>query len=62
MILAENATIGAGIEGDPIRKLFQLYSITGELVMEIDPCGPTGQIAILRSFYPRRLTHEEPDA
>lgn len=51
VIVAQNATTGKGKEGDPIRRLFQLYTLAGELIVDIDPHGPDLKSAVLRSFH-----------
>jgi len=54
VIAATNATIGKGIEDDPVRGVLQLYSIEGELILEIDPAIGVRD-ASLRRYYPENL-------
>ena len=30
--------VGRGVEGDPVRRVYQLWTLEGELVYEKDPC------------------------
>ena len=36
LILTEEKTVGKGVDGDPIRKIVQLFNKDGQLVLEYD--------------------------
>ena len=55
VIVATNVTIGAGIVGDPIRRILQLYDVQGRLILEIDP-GNGDRTPLLRRYNPEVIT------
>lgn len=40
VIVTDLATRGAGVEGDPVRRIRQIWSLDGQLLAEVDPCAP----------------------
>jgi len=38
VIITELDKKGRGIEGDPVRRILQIWSKEGKLIMEYDPC------------------------
>lgn len=38
VIVTNLETRGAGIEGDPVRRITQYWTLDGELLFEFDPC------------------------
>jgi hypothetical protein len=37
VIITDNTTRGKGVEGDPVRRILQVYAKDGTLIMENDP-------------------------